>query len=98
MPIIASACAGGSCRACGELSLDSVERSGDAALEQRPVEAERERKVTAPDHGVGLLCGARHAADRHTTLQDTFLRTLHQRDDLGIIGLAMLADGSSEIA
>src|SRR6478672_4443470 len=59
--------------------LDALETGRNAALEQRPVEAERQRQIAAVDHLIGLLGGARHASDRHTALQYAGLRARHQR-------------------
>src|SRR5258708_30458908 len=44
-------------------ALDAVKTRSDAALEQRPVEAEREPDIAAFDHLVGLFRRARDAAD-----------------------------------
>src|SRR3954468_16299073 len=49
---------------------DPVERGHDAALEQRPVEAERDGAVATVDQGVGLLGGAGDATDRHAASED----------------------------
>src|SRR6267378_2590618 len=72
------------------LPFDPLQARGDAALEQRPVEAEREHEVAAIDHLVGLLGGARHAADHNPALEDAGLGARYQRLHLGIIDLAAL--------
>src|SRR5262249_13996478 len=61
------------------LPLDSRKTRGDPALEQRPVEAERNGKVAALDHGIGLLGTACRAADRHAAFEDAVLGTRDQR-------------------
>ena len=55
-------------------------------------------QVAAVDHRVGLLGGARHAADRHAAFQDAGLGARHQRQHFGIVDLAALVDGGGEIA
>src|SRR5437016_5593589 len=74
------------------LALDPVKARGDAALEQRPVEAERQRDIAARDHPVGLLGRARDAADRHAAPEDAGLGARYQRHDFRIIRQAALVD------
>src|SRR5260370_21604465 len=79
-------------------ALDPRKTCRDAALKQRPVKTQRQRQIAAIDHRIGLFGGARDAADRHTAFHNAFLRPLHQRDHLRVIGQAALVDGGGEIA
>src|SRR3954466_8118902 len=70
-------------RKAHQLPLDPGKTRRDAALEQRPVEAERECEVAALDHLVRLLGRSRDAADRHAAPENAFLGARHQRDHFG---------------
>src|SRR5437868_1463372 len=70
------------------LSLDSVKARGNPALEQRPVETQRQRDIAARDHLVGLFGRAGDAADRHAAFEDAGLGARHQLQHLRIIGQA----------
>src|ERR1700758_1591736 len=80
------------------LPLDPGKTRGDAALEQRPVEAERNGEVAALDHGIGLLWRPRRAADRYAALQDAFLGARDQRQHFRVVEQAALVDRGCEIA
>src|SRR5438034_9277118 len=69
-------------------ALDAIKACRDAALKQRPVEAEREPHIAALDHLIGLLRRARHAADRHAAFENAGLGARHQRLHLGGVNAA----------
>src|SRR5216684_119488 len=78
-------------------TLDPVKTRGDAALKQRPVEAERQRHVAAFDHLVGLFRRARHTADRDAAFEDAGFGARHQRQHLGVVGAARSEEHTSEL-
>src|SRR5712691_1678790 len=59
-------------------ALDPIKTRRDAALKQRPVEAERESHIAALDHLIGLLRRARHAADWDAAFENAGLGARHQ--------------------
>src|SRR5215472_3602940 len=80
-----------------ELTVDPLKSRGNPALEQRPIKTESKREIAAVDHRIGLLGGARSAADRHAAFENAGLGSRNQRLNLRIVDLAALADGGGEI-
>jgi hypothetical protein len=56
---------------------DPFETRGDAALKQRPVEAQCQREIAPLDHLIGLLGRACHSAERNSAPEDTGLGARH---------------------
>src|SRR6185295_4000247 len=93
LPYRGSLAARARCRkrpAGASLPLDPLKTRRDAPLEQRPVEAERERHVATLDHPVGLLGRACDAADRNAALEDACLGARHQIKHFRVVGQAAL--------
>src|SRR3954468_21045699 len=81
-----------------ELPLDPFQTCRDAALEQRPVEPERQRQIAALDHRIGLCGAAGDAADRDATPEDSGLGPRDQILHRGIVDQAALVDRGGEVA
>src|SRR2546423_8544310 len=79
-------------------ALDPFETRGDAALKQRPIEAQCQRDIAAVDHLVSLLGRSRYSADGNAAPDDALLRARHQSLDFGIIDPASFIDAGGEVA